>query len=122
MNENLTKEEQVALEKAIDDAEKVYYENVDAWTEMDEDYFNALRKEYNKGPDEIGPRKFKSFIHSELPLYILIFPAGKQHNGGTMIQYYHTITEDLEYGECNGSYKLITETELFEKFNIKYNK
>ena len=122
MNENLTKEEQVALEKAIDDAEKVYYENADSWTEMDEDYFKGLREEYNKTEDEIGPRKFKSFIHSELPLYILIFPAGKQHNGETMVQYYHTITEDLEVGTCNGSYKLITETELFEKFNIKYNK
>ena len=85
MNENLTEDEQVALEKAIDDAETVYYENGDSWVEMDGDYFTTLREEYNKTEDEIGPREFKSFIHSELPLYILIFPAGRQHNGETMI-------------------------------------
>jgi len=119
--EELTEEEKVALDKATADAEAVYAENNYSWTEMDDAYFEMLRKQYNKGPDEIGPRGFKSYIHdNNEPLYMLVFPAGKQHDGEVSTQFYHTIAEDLAYGECNGAYELLSETELFNKYNIKY--
>jgi len=52
---------------------------------------------------------------------LMVIPAGRQHNGEEMVQYFHIITEDLELGECNGSYELVTKKDLEEKFNIKYN-
>ena len=119
--DELTDEEKIALDKATAEAEAEYLANGHSWTEMDEGYFEMLRKQYNKGPDEIGPRKFKTYIHdNNEPLYIIVIPAGRQHNGDESVQYYHTILEDLEFNECNGSYKLLTETELFNKYNIKY--
>ena len=35
-----------------------------------------------------------------------------------MVQWFHTIVEDLQHGECNGEYALITETELLEKYTL----
>lgn len=91
------------------------------WIEMDDAYFNALRAQYGKDETEIGPRKYKTYINSEMPIYIILIPAGKQHDGKTMVQYFHLIVEDFELGQCNGSYELIDEHTLFNKFNIKYN-
>ena len=56
-----------------------------------------------------------------MPVQLMVIPAGRQHNGEEMVQYFHIITEDLELGECNGSYELVTKKDLEEKFNIKYN-
>ena len=79
-----------------------------------------VREKYQKGPDEIGPREFKSYINKDLPIYMIVIPAGKQRDGDQSIQYFHIIVEDLEVGECNGSYELLTETELENKHNIIY--
>ena len=100
---------------ALEDLNKGY-----DWTEMNEGYFNELREKYQKGPDEIGPREFKSYINKDLPIYMIVIPAGKQRDGDQSIQYFHIIVEDLEVGECNGSYELLTETELENKHNIIY--
>ena len=42
--EELTEEEKIALDKASADAEAVYAENNYSWTEMDDAYFEMLRK------------------------------------------------------------------------------
>ena len=120
-NENLTEEEKIALDRAAAEADVEYYNNGYSWTEMDDGYYEMLRKQHNVGEDKIGPRNFKTFIMPEAALYIMVIPAGKQHDGEKTTQYYHTIIEDLQFGECNGSYDLVTEETLFEKFNIKYN-
>jgi hypothetical protein len=91
------------------------------WIEMDEAYYESLRAQYGKDETEIGPRKYKTYLNKDLPIYIILIPAGKQHNGERVIQYFHLIVEDFELGECNGSYELIDEDTLFNKFNIKYN-
>ena len=90
------------------------------WTEMNEDYFNELRERYQKGPEEIGPRQFKTYINKDMPIYMIVIPAGKQLIGEEITQYFHKISEDLEVGECNGSHELITESELKNKYNIIY--
>ncbi len=91
------------------------------WVEMDEDYFADLRKRFNASADEIGPRKFKTFINKDLPIYMIVIPAGRLHNQDKVVQYYHTIVEDLHLGECNGSYELVTEDDLISKYNINYS-
>jgi len=88
---------------------------------MDDVYYEHLRERFKKGPDEIGPRLFKQFQNAFLPIQMMVIPAGRQHNGEEVVSYYHILTEDMELGECNGSYELVTEKELEEKFNIKYN-
>ena len=51
----------------------------------------------------------------------IVLPAGKQHDGKEMVQFYHTIFQDYHLGEPNGEYKLVDETELFEMLNTNYN-
>jgi len=114
-DEQIQKEIEQLTHQALEELDKGSY-----WVEMDEDYFNELRERFEKGPDEIGPRQFKTYINNDLPIYMIVIPAGKQHNGDESVQYFHTIVEDLELGECNGSYGLITETELENKYNIIY--
>lgn len=116
----LTEQEQAELQKLYD--EMPHIESVPAnWEEMDEAYFQMLRDRFNKTESEISQRKFKTYINSDFPFWLMVMPAGKQHNGEEMIQYFHTIIEDMEWGECNGEYLLVTEAQLEEKFNIKYN-
>jgi hypothetical protein len=94
------------------------------WQEMDDEYYGHLRGRFGKGSDEIGPRDFKTYKGVGIPIYMMVIPAGRQplsSTPGVMVQYFHTICEDMELGECNGSYELITEDELESKFNIKYN-
>lgn len=120
-NEPLSQEQMEGLAAAAEEAEQ--YLQAMVWTEMDESYFEALRVKLNKGEDEIGPRQFKSYkLTDGSPYYLMVIPAGKQHNGEKMVAYYHTILEDMEWGECNGEYKLVSESELSEIFNINYNK
>lgn len=114
-------EEMEALQAAADEMEAYLSQPTNEWSEMDDVYYNHLRERFQKGPDEIGPRQFKQFQNAFLPIQMMVIPAGRQHNGEEMVQYFHTITEDMEVGECNGSYELLTEKELEEKFNIKYN-
>jgi hypothetical protein len=94
------------------------------WEEMNDEYYEHLRGRFGKGPDEIGPRDFKTFKGNGIPIWMMVIPAGKQSLSSSpeiMTQHFHTICEDMELGECNGSYELITEEELESKFNIKYN-
>ena len=49
----------------------------------------------------------------------MVIPAGKQHNGERMVQYYHTIFMDYEMGDPNGEYKLVDEYELYDMLNEK---
>lgn len=114
-------EEMEALQAAADEMEAYLSQPTNEWSEMDDAYYDHLRERFQKGPDEIGPRQFKQFQNAFLPIQMMVIPAGRQHNGEEMVQYFHTITEDMEEGECNGSYELLTEKELEEKFNIKYN-
>lgn len=114
-------EEMEALQAAADEMEAYLSQPTNEWSEMDDVYYDHLRERFQKGPDEIGPRQFKQFQNAFLPIQMMVIPAGRQHNGEEMVQYFHTITEDMEEGECNGSYELLTEKELEEKFNIKYN-
>lgn len=117
----LTEKEQLELQKLYD--EMSHIENVvpDSWDEMDESYFQMLRERFNKTESEISQRKFKTYMNSNFPFWLMVVPAGRQRNGETIVQYFHTIIEDMEDGECNGEYQLLTESELEEKFNIKYN-
>ena len=117
----VSQEEMEALQSAADEMEQYLSQPMDEWNEMDDQYYDHLRDRFKKGPDEIGPRQFKQFQNAFLPIQMMVIHAGRQHNGEKMVQYFHTITEDMEGGECNGSYELITETNLEEKFNIKYN-
>jgi len=116
----LTEAEKEGMAKAMDESE-LFLMNEQEWTELDEDYYTQLRVRFNKGPDEIGPREFKSFKSVNLPLWMLVIPSGRQKDGDTYIQYFHTICEDMEDTNCNGSYEMVTEEELESKFNIKYN-
>lgn len=116
-----SKEEMKSLQAAADEMEAYLSQPTNEWSEMDDVYYDHLRERFQKGPDEIGPRQFKQFQNAFLPIQMMVIPAGRQHNGEEMVQYFHTITEDMEEGECNGSYALLTENELEEKFNIKYN-
>ena len=120
--DNPSMEEMEALQAAANEMEAYLSQPANEWSEMDDVYYDHLRERFQKGPDEIGPRQFKQFQNAFLPIQMMVIPAGRQHNGEEMVQYFHTITEDMEEGECNGSYELLTEKELEEKFNIKYNK
>ena len=100
------------------------FQKAQEWQEMDDEYYEHLRGRFGKGPDEIGPRDFKTFKGNGIPIWMMVIPAGKQSLSSSpeiMTQHFHTICEDMELGECNGSYELITEEELESKFNIKYN-
>jgi len=118
---SVSQEEMEALQKAADEANAYLEQSLDEWDEMNDDYYNHLRERFKKNDGEIGPRQFKQFQHSTLPIQMIVIPAGRQHSDDGVVSYYHTITEDLQVGECNGSYELLTEKELEEKFNIKYN-
>ena len=118
---NEVSQEKEALQKAADEANEYLEHPIDEWNELDESYYEHLRERFGKGKDEIGPRQFKQYQNKFLPIQMMVIPAGRQHNGEEMVQYFHTITEDMEVGECNGEYLLLTESELDEKFNIKYN-
>jgi len=118
---DVSQEEMEALQAAANEMEEYLSQPTDEWSEMDEAYYEHLRERFKKGPDEIGPRLFKQFQNVFLPIQMMVIPAGRQHNGEEVVSYYHTLTEDMELGECNGSYALLTEQELEEKFNIKYN-
>ena len=117
----LTQEEIESLQSAADEMEQYLSQPADEWIELDEAYYEHLRERFKKGPDEIGPRQSKLFQNKFIPVQMKVIPAGRQRNGEEMVQYFHIITEDLELGECNGSYELVTKKDLEEKFNIKYN-
>lgn len=97
------------------------FKNYDEWKEMDEEYFEHLRQRFDKGPDEIGPRVWKSYQNKFLPMQMMVIPAGRQHDGESVVQMFHLIVEDMEGGECNGEYSLLSESELLEKYNINFN-
>ena len=117
---SLSTEEKEALSKAQEEA-SAEFDNYDEWKEMDEGYFEHLRQRFNKGADEIGPRITKSYQNKFLPLQVMVVPAGRQHDGDRQVQMFHLIVEDMEKGECNGEYSLISETELQSKYNINFN-
>lgn len=117
--DTLSNEEKQDMEAALSELD--YFMSVPEWDEMDDDYYTSMRIRFNKNEKQIGPREYKSFKCKNLPIWMMVMPAGKQHDGNIMVQYFHTITEDMEEGECNGSYELVTEAELEKKFNIKYN-
>lgn len=51
----------------------------------------------------------------------IVIPAGKQHDGKEMVQFYHTIHQDYHEGGPNGVYKLVDEVQLFDMLNTNYN-
>lgn len=108
-----------ALSQSLEDVDQSY--NTPNWDEMDTNYYHQLRERLNKGEDEVGPRHFKQYQSTELPIQSIVIPAGRQHDGEKMVAYYHIIVEDMELGECNGYYQLVTEEQLEKEFNIKYN-
>jgi len=116
----LSEEEKDALTKAQEEA-SLEYQNYDEWNEMDEEYFQHLRQRFDKGPDEIGPRVWKSYQNKFLPMQMMVIPAGRQHDGEKVVQMFHLIVEDMEGGECNGEYSLISEAELLDKYNLTFN-
>ena len=118
--DNMSSKEKEAMAQAYDEFQEEF-DNYDEWDEMNEDYFAHLRERFQKGPDEIGPRLWKSYQNKMIPMQLMVIPAGRQHDGDKMVQWFHTIVEDLHLGECNGEYALITETELLEKYNINFN-
>jgi len=52
---------------------------------------------------------------------IIVIPAGKQHDGNEMINFYHTIYQDYHDVGPNGEYRLVDSTELFNMLNTNYN-
>lgn len=117
----LSEEERDAMAKAIDEAEEYFLQNPEEWDEMDEAYYESMRDRFGKGPDEIGPRQFKTYMNRNMPIWVFVMPAGRQHEEGGVVNYYHVIAEDMQDGEVNGDYTLLTEQELESKYNIKYN-
>jgi hypothetical protein len=51
----------------------------------------------------------------------IVIPAGKQHDGEKMVQWYHLIYEDFHWTGPNGEHKLVDEFELKEILNTNYN-
>lgn len=51
----------------------------------------------------------------------IVLPAGKQHDGKEMVQFYHTILQDYHSGGPNGVYELVDEVQLFDMLNNNYN-
>jgi len=120
---SLSDSEKEAMAKAMEEADQ-FIMNEHEWQEMDDAYYAHLRERFNKGADEIGPRNFKTYLSKGIPFWMMVIPAGKQalsENPDVSVQHFHTICEDMELGECNGAYELITEEQLESKFNIKYN-
>lgn len=115
----MTEEEKEGIFKAMAESEE-FLDEVQ-FEELDEGYYARLRERFGKGEDEIGPRAFKSYKSIHAPIFIMVIPAGRQHDGENMVQWYHTILEDMEHGEVNGDYELINEGQLKSKFNINYN-
>jgi hypothetical protein len=116
----LSDSDKQSMAKAMDDANEEF-QNYDEWKEMDESFYNNLRERFGKGEDEIGPRIWKSYQNKMIPLQLMVIPAGRQHDGDTNVQMFHTLVEDMQLGECNGEYELITEAQLLEKYNINFN-
>ena len=109
------------MAKAYDEASEEF-EKYDEWEEMNDDFYEHLRERFQKGPDEIGPRVWKSYQNKVIALQLMVIPAGRQHDSeGNSVQWFPTIVEDLQHGECNGEYELITETQLTERYNINFN-
>lgn len=52
---------------------------------------------------------------------IIVIPAGKQHDGNEVINFYHTIYQDYHDVGPNGEYRLVDSTELFNMLNTNYN-
>lgn len=50
----------------------------------------------------------------------IVIPAGKQHDGEKMVQWYHLIYEDFHWGNPNGEHRLVDEFELNEILNNNY--
>ena len=119
--DELNESEKEALAKAYDEASEEFAK-YDEWEEMNDDFYEHLRERFQKGPDEIGPRVWKSYQNKVIALQLMVIPAGRQHDSeGNSVQWFHTIVEDLQHGECNGEYELITETQLTERYNINFN-
>lgn len=116
----LSDEERDAMAKAIAEAEEEFNKHMEEWDEMDDAYYERLRERFGKGPESIGPREFKTYMNRGIPIWLFVMPAGRQHDGESFVTYYHVIAEDMEHGECNGDYTLLSESELEAKFNIKY--
>lgn len=116
----LSESEKDALVKAQEEA-NIEFQNYNEWVEMNESFYHDLRVRFDKGPDEIGPRVWKSYQSKYLPIQMMVIPAGRQHNGEEVVQMFHIIVEDLEGTECNGEYTLLSEPELIEKYNINFN-
>lgn len=117
----LSEQEREAMAKAIDEAEEYYLQNPEEWDLMDEAYYESMRERFGKGPDEIGPRQFKTYMNRNIPIWVFVMPAGRQHGEDGIVNYYHVIAEDMSDGEVNGDYALLTEQELESKYNINYN-
>jgi len=118
--DELSESEKDSMNKAYEEYQNEF-DNYDEWEEMNDDFYNHLRERFQKGPDEIGPRAWKSYQNKMIPMQLMIIPAGRQHDGEKTVQMFHTILEDLKQGECNGEYELITETQLTERYNINFN-
>ena len=78
--DELSESEKEALHKAQEEAQEEYL-NYDEWEEMDNDFYEHLRERFQKGPDEIGPRQWKSFQNKVVPMQLMVIPAGRQHDG-----------------------------------------
>jgi hypothetical protein len=51
----------------------------------------------------------------------IVIPAGKQHDGGKFVKFYHTIFTHYNDVGPNGQYELVDEFRLFELLNTNYN-
>lgn len=51
---------------------------------------------------------------------ITVIPAGRQHDGNRMVQWFHTITQDFHDVGPNGIYELVDENGLYNKLNNTY--
>ena len=51
---------------------------------------------------------------------IIVIPAGRQHDGNKMVQWFHTIFQDYHDVGPNGRYELVDENGLYNKLNNTY--
>ena len=51
---------------------------------------------------------------------IIVIPAGRQGDGGEVVQWFHTIVQDYHDSSPNGTYELVDENGLYNKLNNTY--
>lgn len=128
------------IQMVIDENGQLAYEATDKGVEINDlitstlvDNMVKIPNEDSKSEPDLGDIKYSTeiytvhqvsgglrFVDHGENFEIVVIPAGKQHDGHRMIQWFHTITQDFHDVGPNGVYKLVDENGLYEKLNNTY--